>query len=102
RWRRKHSLIPRAQNRITEASAIFLAQKRTQIIDGELLSCEWRRLHWKRLRRPRFFSRHVAGRNSALLDRPQGFSGDAIEHPYEALFTKLRDRVNGLAVVLDR
>ena len=75
----------------------FFAQLRRevdQVVDGDALQVERRRLRRKRLRRGVPLARHVALRYGPLLDRPDRLAGDAVEHVGERLLARLRNRLD--------
>ena len=69
---------------------LLLGDVRVDILLGERLSGESRRLCRKGLRGPRFLARHIRLRNRPLLDRPQRLARLALEHEQETLLGRLR------------
>ena len=69
-----------------------------QVVDGDALPIERRRLGRKRLRRRRLLAGHRGGRHRLLDNRPHRLAGHAIEHIGERLLRHLDDRLDRLAV----
>src|SRR5205823_6186601 len=64
------------------------------ILERDALSGKRRRPGWNRLRLPGMLSRNVTRRHRPLVDRPNRFSGDAIENISESGFGQLNDSVD--------
>ena len=90
----EQSLIARRGEALLELLAFRVADDRMRIdvVDGERLLAEGRRRCRERLRRPGLFTRHVALRYRALLDRPDRRAGHAIEDVEEPGLASDRDR----------
>src|SRR5207249_1977290 len=72
-----------------------------QIVNRGTLPIVSRRLAGEWLCGTRFFAWHRRLFDGALVDRPDGFAGHAIEHVQECLLGRLGDDFNGTAVDRD-
>ena len=72
----------------------------TQKILSQQLSREGRGFRGQALLRRGHFSRHIAGRIVAALERKQRLAVGAVKQKYESLFRGLRYRVHFLAIAL--
>src|SRR3954453_22037931 len=82
--RGEQPLIACVRQTLSPRLALFHAQDVwIQIVSGEALQREWRRVRGEGLRWPRLFAGNVALRNRTLLDWPQRLAGDAIENVEE-------------------
>jgi hypothetical protein len=103
RWRREDAFIARLRDTIAHR-LVFLgrAQPLIDVIDGKCLTHERRRLGRKRLRRPRLLTRHITLRHGLFLDRPEWFSGDAIERVQKTGLPRVGDGRHSPALVSHR
>ena len=69
-----------------------------QVVDGDPLQIERRRLRREGLRGGVPLARHVPPRDRPLLDRPDRLARDPVEHVGERLLARLRDRPDLAAV----
>src|SRR5262249_34308419 len=82
----------------------LFAQLRREVDDvvlGDALPIERRRLRWEGLRRRCFLAGHCGLRNGSLLDRPHRSAGHAVEHVDESLLAHLGDEFDDGAVYSD-
>ena len=101
--RGEQSLIARRGEALLELLAFRVAddRMRVDVVDSERLLAEGRRGCRERLRRPGLFTRHVALRHGAFLDRPDRRARNAVEDVEETRLAGDRDHVDALAVPLD-
>ena len=102
-------MVPRSDGGVNSAAVIiglgdldrFLVNFRRQIdqiVIGRALDVERRRLRRNRLRLRGLLTGHGGGGHRLLLDRPDRFAGDAIEHIEKGLLGHLRHCLDRLAV----
>ena len=70
------------------------------ILYGVALPHQRRRPGGERLGRPGLFADQIRFRNRPLLDRPERFARDAVEHEEQPVFAPLRDRIDLPATVV--
>ena len=98
--RRKQSLIARILQQFADRRLLRFRRVRIDVLLGEGLPRERRRLGREGLGRGTPLARNVGLRHGPLFDGPQRLARDAVEHVEEAELGRLRDGVDVLAVML--